>query len=414
METLQNNHQSIYEMQAVGQAAGRIAVQWESEKDNNLRMGPQPLTYEQAYQIIDTWKDDTALQDHGHHRNVIGRQDVIEHEEGILKEWAGQRTGVENEKHLHEAMGYFRMDMQWFSDDPELSKKVDEYFNTNQPVPEYLRAVKITAEVESNRNLSWTEWLASVASDEQLLNFLEWHNYTHEQRDTDPAFQAEVLERKKKFIEKARDLRSSGMLHEDTSSAPEELAHVKVTMSDIFHSYMFNQEGFSHLNTSEVEVVEGGRPELLWHELKHQVLERPMEEGTDDLWVREAIAEHTALVMENGNESDIDPDKRVGEPESTYRIERKLLAKLMEGMPLHLITRYYSASSELGMTQTKLELEQAFTDRYGHPDMIKRIGNYIDLHSTLKDEATRLKSFDIEGREKILEELAKDLSPLFK
>ena len=81
------------------------------------------------------------------------------------------------------------------------------------------------------------------------------------------------------------------------------------------------------------------------------------------------------------------------------------------------MTRYYSALSEESMAQTKVELERAFISKYGIPDVIDKIGAFIDEHSKA-DENTTIPAgvnfeIDLEKRDKVQQELLSNLNLAF-
>lgn len=331
------------------------------------------------------------LPDHGEHLSVYGRHEVIGYEVAL-------GSALQNNPNEHETLDSFkqgiqviREDMQGFSGSSDLNSIIDNYFSKpDLGTPDILSFAKDRSEQESGSRHTWTEWLATNATDDQIVNFLQWHSNRHETIANGPEFHAWVEQGKTEFINRTNLLVDSGLLHSDVLDvAPQRVAEVKVTSTDIFHSYMIGQIGFSSEDGKEIEIVESSGEEVLWHEMKHIALERPNDPLINDEWAREANAEHIAQVMIHGGEQIINPDFRSSDEVSTYHDNRRLLARLMDGIDIGLVTRYYSAQSDEAMSQTQDELYSALYGKFGTGDIIHKIGEFIDQNSIIEEDGIK-------------------------
>jgi hypothetical protein len=67
---------------------------------------------------------------------------------------------------------------------------------------------------------TWTEWLSEVATEDDVLNFLQWNEHRLEVLNTDTDVRFDLEETRRKFINSAEDLYRQGYLSHDLWSMP--------------------------------------------------------------------------------------------------------------------------------------------------------------------------------------------------
>jgi hypothetical protein len=316
-----------------------------------------------------------APPEHGDYISVYGRDEVLAYEESI----ASQETT--EEETLQESIQDARQVMAAFSGDEYLDSTTNSFFDSKTTMPDIFLLGKRAAELETGRPLSWTEWLAHKADDRQLLNFLQWHTFEHENRGNSPEHAQEVARQKSEFAGRVQLLKDAGILHEGSLPDAAALERVKIVTKDIFHSHMFGDGHASDPETGAIELVEGYKPVVMWHELSHSVLGRLSEDGFDPKqWLNEAVTEHIAQVLDKGNPEEVHPDSRGDD--GAYIVERKILAAILNGglvriSPNHL-TRLYSAPTEEARKIAEDELRQQFMRAYNDPNILEKATAYIE------------------------------------
>lgn len=250
---------------------------------------------------------------------------------------------------------------------------------------------KIHPEKKQNDSVNWGEWLANVADDNQLLEFLEWHVDKIIKHQTAPAVQSEIYAQKARYKTSLRNAIDDGWLHEEAAQAIDKVDGTNVYIGDIFDTLM-QERGAYHLRGTSFVVIAGSSDPVklnsttaqreLWknigHELNHAVVgQLPYR------WLDEAATEHIALSLKGGLPEIVDPHERQNRQhmKGTYVKERELLAHLLTNdkrtIPASLITRTYSAGHSVYTLE--LALEDAWpqhTPRRG-PTMLGRINTHI-------------------------------------
>jgi hypothetical protein len=205
----------------------------------------------------------------------------------------------------------------------------DEFLNKST-APSIFRQYDERAKHEDSqeRTGNWIDWLATSATDEQLLNFLQWHvNTVAKQQESEVVKTAIERERTEYKTEIAKGV-SQGWLHPETK-AIEKTDDINILLGDAFTTVV-NQWGGYHIpGSNSIVIAQGDGLDPLAqdrslvkyikhatkHELNHAVLgQLPYR------WLNEAVTENIAQILKSGG---------IQEYDETYLPERKLLDSLI-------------------------------------------------------------------------------------
>lgn len=229
--------------------------------------------------------------------------------------------------------------------------------------PQFLREVKDGTVPE---NVSWAEYLAKSAPDEQLLNVLQWHVDTIAKQQHSPELAAIVDQAKGEYVHRVEAGVATGWLSEHALARVGQVKKVKVHIGDIFDTVFIERGGYWVCGSDAVIITQGQgqddetkleslRRKLdhgLMHEFNHAVI------GTSERntksnplaarWIDEALTEHVRLAMKDGQPGVICPSLR-REKTGCYAEERILLQNLLMGgkklVDAALATRAYSGDA---------------------------------------------------------------------
>ncbi|HMH31140.1 MAG TPA: hypothetical protein VK534_01545 [Methylomirabilota bacterium] len=237
--------------------------------------------------------------------------------------------------------------------EPYQSELLDEYCSNALPK---------TLKDQKPRNVSWTDWLGRLSSDEKHVEFLKWHVNYIEHQQVDPEVQGEIYRGKQLYKSQVADAIKSGWLHEDAHQAIDKVDDVPVYIGDVFDTLMQERTAYYWGGRLSKIVIAGqidpGLKQwnegnvinniswVLKHELNHAVLG-----NLGDRWLNEAVTEHIAQALSyDGKPEVIDPSERGKRLEigRFYTEERELLAAVMQNgqeneVPAQLATLAYSA-----------------------------------------------------------------------
>lgn len=159
---------------------------------------------------------------------------------------------------------------------------------------------------------SWYSWLADSASDEQLLNFLQWHTARLEQKNADPEVQKQIHDYKQKYKDRFREGLSEGWGGERVHDAIARIEDIPVYIGDVFD--LGRKEAHAYHDSGSGVVVVGTIQDrrLMFHELNHPSFR------WGPRWRNEALTEHTALVLEDGEPDIMRPGARTVKGEHYY------------------------------------------------------------------------------------------------
>lgn len=217
---------------------------------------------------------------------------------------------------------------------------------------------------KASAKTSWADWLGEGASDEQLLNFLQWHVAAIEKHQTDPEVQAEIEAQRSAYKSGVVKAVEEGWLHEDAMAAVKKVDGIAVYTGDIFDTLLQEMGGYHTRGTDYVIVAapddlseDDDMDTKVWnmrraakHELNHALL------GLFEWrWVDEAMTEHIAQALDNGEPEILAPAKRTADWR-IYENERALMAAVLsegsETIPVSLATQAYSETDSLKIPDT--------------------------------------------------------------
>lgn len=207
-------------------------------------------------------------------------------------------------------------------------------------------------------------WLATDASDDQLLNTLQWHNAHIEAMQTNPELMRVIEDEKLGFKDDVARGVTEGWLSPKVLDGLESVDSTEVVFQDVFGTSIHGVGGYYELGKDSVAIAAGATAEEtqtlirngLAHELTHK--EIGMLGGTV---INEALTEHIRLSLREHQAKVVSPDARYGE-KGVYKPERQLLADFLDGIDPAVATRAYSG------TAAELEqLEEKLNERWLQP-----------------------------------------------
>lgn len=309
---------------------------------------------------------------------------------------------------------------------PDEAQNLNRYINGSDP--KFLRAIK---DQERPKAL-WSDWLAVDATDEQLLNFLQWHNAELEKQQISPEAQQTIEAERRDYSDAVKNGVIEGYLDDTALVAADKVKNVKVFLGDQFSTYLKDRTGYHRRGTDEVVIAASpygidhpylGKSMLLpnikktaFHEFNHAVLGR-----LGDRWLDEALTEHIAQSLKYGQWEVLPPGLRVEEDSGAYTAERRLLDVLLEHgvgqdghgadkIPVALATRAYSAYGQGGHESIN-EFYAAVDAAWAacKPNELIDTLDYINAHVSELEEKYKKDHNLREAQEMALNETASDL-----
>lgn len=175
---------------------------------------------------------------------------------------------------------------------------------------------------DSEGKVSWEEWLSNGATQEQFINFLEWHNYHMNEVQRSPDVQEQIATQKLEYAEGITKAIEEGWLPPDASKALDILQKTEVRVGDIFDMAMTGRLGYHYEKFDYAVVDKNLIRDVTKHELNHTVLG-----GVGDAFLNEAITEHITQSLARGDFMKFDPH---GSKQGPYAYEREILEATVE------------------------------------------------------------------------------------
>ena len=237
---------------------------------------------------------------------------------------------------------------------------------------------------------SWGSWLGEKASDEQLTNFLQWHNNILAEQNDDPEF-AELVERERAAYKLAiRRGIDEGWLHEDAKAAIEAVDNVRVLIGDAFDTIIAGRGGYHRTGSDYVVIAQGSgtnsasrRNELffnvehaLLHEWNHAVLG-----DLGDTWLNEALTEHIARSIKFGKPDVVQPAARedatgIGSYKARRMLLDTVLTKGSRRVPVALATNLYSRDDS-GKEREDGEFYRVLRESWGKESVMSKVSRHV-------------------------------------
>jgi len=187
--------------------------------------------------------------------------------------------------------------------------------------------------------ISWKKWLTERASDEELLNILQQHNYIVEQQATSQRIELSFEISKHFFATTVSDMYDSG----DIALPSKSIDEISLVVGDVFDTLMKERSGYYQPGVAEVVLAQGqigGEdaretaflrefPRVLTHEFVHALLCRTYEVSGNPLaarWINEAETEVISRLIRQAQGLNVVEDK-------VYQPERDLRELLLSKAP---------------------------------------------------------------------------------
>lgn len=187
----------------------------------------------------------------------------------------------------------------------------------------------------NHQRVHLASWLGGLASDAQIVNFLQWNQYKLDKANKDPDIRAHIVTNRHWFRQAVFEaITEHGTL---PSSRRASIAHymasnVPIILADPFDTVAKGREAYYKVGGSiyvgvhaiRQSMKSGAMDNVLWHELAHATL------GTIDeyMWLDEALTEHITQVLLRGDPGKFYPPERTKDS-GIYVEERTLLAAIM-------------------------------------------------------------------------------------
>lgn len=261
---------------------------------------------------------------------------------------------------------------------------------------------KLTGTSE-NDTTDWISWLAIGASEEQRINFYQWHEHRLVSMSNSEEFKALVDEQKRVFAAGVRTGVDKSELPTATLDALDGLEDASVLFSDAMiglliggtavggyvarevtqsphqEHYEAQRAAFVVEPTDPFESIEDRIEYVLVHELNHLLLGRLGPE-----WLNEALTEHIAQAMKRGVWHEISPFLRGDD--GSYPWYRELLSVVLEPdkdavntgrvsfkdatfVPLWSLTDAYATHDPVKKRACEQTMRDYFTKAYGRGDI---------------------------------------------
>jgi hypothetical protein len=239
-------------------------------------------------------------------------------------------------------------------------------------------------EPEPMQLLTMVDWLIEGTSDEELVNFLQWHNHRIESLQKDPTLLAEIKQQREIFKAGIRDGIEKGALDPVDEKIISKVDKVPILISDYFDTLAQDRAGYSDRKIgvfAEAATVEEQVKNIKYavnHELNH-VFGR-----LGHTYMDEALTEHIKLAMASGNWADIDPEKQ---PSGAYANCRKLVDAILRSgdvlIPATALTIGYYDTPNKDISKLMKPLGELMQKAYGSSDVVPIVNKRV--RSLLKD-----------------------------
>ena len=288
----------------------------------------------------------------------------------------GHTASAEKREELEEVKDFFR------NLKPEMDRYVEEMVDHSEDFPPLFRAWRAESAAEkAEPEKQWTKWLAQDATDQQVLNFLQWHNARIARYNADPVIRAQIAERQQHFMQGIEKLRDEGFLSlENAKQKDTDLRSMRLYAADPIKLVADGKGGrtSSHelFTVLLPEALTDSRVLMLEHELAHfEIPPHP----DDELWVEEVGADMIAGAVATGSTDPLTILKRVLQDPATeandYNDALKTFVAVIGGDEgiFKSFLRYASASSGTYANekmQRRAELNQKLKPILGQDDSL--------------------------------------------
>lgn len=259
---------------------------------------------------------------------------------------------------------------------------IDEYLGLRTPeasiLPSFIASLHEEAEKEKGQTLSFTEWMSEIATNEQLLNVLQWHDTYLEELDNDPEFLERVAQIKSDYMAGTTKAIEEGKLHPSVARDPADLDAFTVRHASPLSPVMAE----ASVGKGVVQVRPDFSDFTLYHEFTHPL------GGFNFMTDEGATDEIAKIIFESNphfNASDTSPIHVYQEQSETLSI----LERLSDGeLTLYRISKLYANSSD--RNENMAELIDTVDTKLGAPLCLaatKLSDDFIDSHIDQADSS---------------------------
>jgi len=251
--------------------------------------------------------------------------------------------------------------------------------------------------------VEWKDWMTTKASNDELLNVLQGHNYVVEQQSTSEYIALALDVHKHRFIQTAKGLYEVKVF----GLPPKNIDDLDLVIGDVFDTLMKERAGYYHPGRPEVVVVQGQESsqyrrdvavernfnQVLTHEFVHALLCRSLEIPGSPLavrWLNEAQTEATSRYIRWSNNYPVAED-------GVYRAERMLRKSMLQGTPdiaqsERLLLRAFTGTPQDG------DIFSAHIDAaWGARGVINKISRAVAFEETQLTPVGKDKNYAIEA-----------------
>lgn len=266
------------------------------------------------------------------------------------------------------------------------SSALNKYMNDN--VTSFLQQSKELSTPEYT--LDWRDWLANKATNEQLLNVLQWHAYVSGEQLAHSEINEQIADKKAAFKEILPYLIDSGILAPQASSAFESVDAIDVRINDAFDTVIKGRAGYYTTGAEHVVIQQGvgvtaderydnllqNIDDVTFHELTHAVLANNYNvenEVMDARWLNEALTERIAQLFK-----ELD-DRKDYQGVPAYWDEDRLLVKMIGGKDGRAVDMIVATRAYSGGKQELDEFVSALDDAWGVDDALAKISAMVSV-----------------------------------
>jgi len=275
------------------------------------------------------------------------------------------------------------------------------YFDTT--APKHIRHMLGRSDGSTQTTVEWKEWLTANATNDELLNVLQGHNYVVEQQATSEYIALALDVHKHRFITTANKLYEAKAL----GLPPKDIDELDLVIGDVFDTQMKERAGYYHPDRTEVVVMQGQESsqyrrdvaversfnQVLTHEFVHALLCRSLEIPSSPLaarWLNEAQTEATSRYIRWVNNYPVAED-------GVYRAERMLRKSMLQGTPDIVHSERLLLRAFTGTPQDGAIFADHIDAAWGVHDVIDKISRAVALEETQLTPAGKAKNYAIQA-----------------
>ena len=290
------------------------------------------------------------------------------------------KDATEGETRLQRSLHAIRMQLR--STDENQEAWMNTYLDTQAPA-----FIKDGAEAFRGQGMPWSEWLSKEASDEQLVNLLQWNIVQVAERQKDPAFLEAVEEVRHTYTQNVEAAIEAGWFSHEALASLSRVKKVRVEVGDRLSTILRQVRGASVPGEEAVIIAPPETPgqtiaqevrDVLPHELNHAVLQRLTDgEPLGARWAKEALTELSANAIDRNRDV------------VTYPYELRLLLTLLtrgsQKVETALATRAYA-----GGDAEKETLYESLDTSWGVADSLNKVTDFV--YRTAEESGSHLHS----------------------